>query len=99
MPSDLRKDRKLVNGRWIRWSAERAANAYVRGLWVHDTLADSLRTAAREAPHRVLLIDGDTIPGAATFGRAAGSHACAKLEALRLRRRIRATFLDPPRSR
>ena len=44
MPSDLSKDRKLIDGRWVRWNAERAASAYARGLWVRDTLADCLRT-------------------------------------------------------
>jgi acyl-CoA synthetase (AMP-forming)/AMP-acid ligase II len=59
MPSDLNKDRKLVNGRWVRWNSLRAANAYARGLWVHDTLVDYLRRAAQETPHRVVLIDGE----------------------------------------
>jgi acyl-CoA synthetase (AMP-forming)/AMP-acid ligase II len=59
MPSDLDKDRKLIVGRSVRWSIERTANAYARGLWIHGTLADCLRKAAQEAPHRVVLIDGD----------------------------------------
>jgi len=59
MPSDLSKDRKLIVGRWVRWNIARAANAYARGLWIRDTLHDSLREAAQEAPHRVVLIDGD----------------------------------------
>src|SRR5260370_21438328 len=59
MANDLNKDRKLVNGRWVCWNSLRAANAYARGLWVHDTLVDYLRGAAQEAPHRVVLIDGD----------------------------------------
>jgi acyl-CoA synthetase (AMP-forming)/AMP-acid ligase II len=57
--SDLNKDRKLVNGRWIRWNAGRAAGAYAGGLWIQDTLAGRLRKAAAETPRRVLLIDGD----------------------------------------
>ena len=36
----------------------RAANAYARGLWVRETLADSLARAARLEPARVLLVDG-----------------------------------------
>lgn len=34
------------------------ADAYRRGLWVHETLADSLRDAARTTPHRTVLVDG-----------------------------------------
>jgi len=59
MPSDLSKDRKLIAGRSIRWNDLRAADAYERGLWIHDTLAGYLRRAALESPHRVVLIDGD----------------------------------------
>jgi acyl-CoA synthetase (AMP-forming)/AMP-acid ligase II len=59
MTSELNEDRKLVNGRWIRWNGARAAGAYAGGLWIHDTLAGSLRKAAAETPHRLLLIDGD----------------------------------------
>jgi len=58
MPS-ASKDRKLIAGRWVRWNAERAAGACARGLWIHDTLVCCLRQAAQEAPHRVVLIDGD----------------------------------------
>ncbi|VAZ70754.1 Short-chain-fatty-acid--CoA ligase [Mycobacterium kansasii] len=52
-------DRKLIGGRWIRWDDERAAEAYARGWWVGETLADALRRAARNTPHRVALVDGD----------------------------------------
>ncbi|BBX98841.1 AMP-binding protein [Mycobacterium lacus] len=51
--------RKLIGGRWIRWDDGRAADAYTRGWWVHDTLADPLREAARRTPRRVALIDAD----------------------------------------
>lgn len=51
--------RKLIDGRWIRWDDERAAEAYARGWWVGETLADALRRAARNTPHRVALVDGD----------------------------------------
>lgn len=51
--------RKLIAGRLVRWNDERAAHAYARGLWVRHTLADTLRHAARQTPHRMLLIDGD----------------------------------------
>ncbi|ULP45386.1 AMP-binding protein [Mycobacterium lentiflavum] len=36
-----------------------AFQAYRRELWVHTTLADSLRTAAEMSPQRVLLVDKD----------------------------------------
>jgi acyl-CoA synthetase (AMP-forming)/AMP-acid ligase II len=52
-------DRKSVGGRSIRWHDERAAKAYAKGHWVHTTLADALRDAARDAPARVLVVDGD----------------------------------------
>jgi acyl-CoA synthetase (AMP-forming)/AMP-acid ligase II len=52
-------DRKSVGGRSIRWSDDRAAEAYAKGHWVHSTLADALRDAARDTPGRVLVIDGD----------------------------------------
>jgi acyl-CoA synthetase (AMP-forming)/AMP-acid ligase II len=59
MLSGERAGRKLISGRWLRWNAEHAANAYARGLWIQETLADSLRRAALDAPHRIVLIDGD----------------------------------------
>ena len=33
--------------------------AYARGWWVRETLADSLADAAHRTPQRVVLIDGD----------------------------------------
>ncbi len=51
--------RKLIGGRWVRWDDERAADAYARGWWVRDTLADSLRDAAQRTPQRVALIDAE----------------------------------------
>jgi acyl-CoA synthetase (AMP-forming)/AMP-acid ligase II len=53
-----RSTRRLIGGRSIRWSEERAASAYRRGLWIRETLADALRAAAAATPQRVLLIDG-----------------------------------------
>jgi acyl-CoA synthetase (AMP-forming)/AMP-acid ligase II len=41
------------------WNNERAARAYASGLWTDSTLADSLRSASRRTPERVLLIDGE----------------------------------------
>lgn len=43
----------------MRVDERRSADAYRRGLWVHETLADSLREAAMSTPDRVLLVDGD----------------------------------------
>lgn len=37
----------------------RAADAYRRGLWVRETLADSLRDGAHTDPDRTILVDGD----------------------------------------
>jgi acyl-CoA synthetase (AMP-forming)/AMP-acid ligase II len=60
MPDGLNNGRRLLGGRSIRWSDERARSAYDRGLWIRDTLADALRAAAEQTPLRVLLIDGST---------------------------------------
>jgi acyl-CoA synthetase (AMP-forming)/AMP-acid ligase II len=43
----------------VRVDEGRAAEAYRRGLWVHSTLADSLRDAARRTPERTVVVDGD----------------------------------------
>ncbi|MGV0793153.1 AMP-binding protein [Mycolicibacterium sp. XJ1819] len=43
----------------MRVDESRAADAYRRGLWVRETLADSLRDAARSTPDRTVLVDGD----------------------------------------
>jgi acyl-CoA synthetase (AMP-forming)/AMP-acid ligase II len=59
MSHDPRHDRKLIAGRWLRWNEQRAADAYARGLWVRETLADTLRQAAQATPRRVLLVDGE----------------------------------------
>ena len=42
-----------------RLDEKRSADAYARGLWVHSTLADSLRDAALTTPTRTVLVDGD----------------------------------------
>ena len=51
--------------------AAHAAEAYRRGLWVHTTLADALRTAATETPHRIVLVDGNVRLDCATLHRQA----------------------------
>ncbi|SEH64541.1 Acyl-CoA synthetase (AMP-forming)/AMP-acid ligase II [Mycolicibacterium rutilum] len=43
----------------MRVDEKRSADAYRRGLWVHETLADSLRDAAAATPDRTALVDGD----------------------------------------
>lgn len=43
----------------MRIDEQRAADAYRRGLWVRETLADSLRDAAAATPRRTVLVDGD----------------------------------------
>jgi acyl-CoA synthetase (AMP-forming)/AMP-acid ligase II len=60
MSDDLNNGRRLIGGRSIRWSEERAASAYGRGLWTRDTLADALHAAAKQTPQRVLLVDGSS---------------------------------------
>ena len=49
---------RTISGRRVRWDDQRAADAYARGLWVHETLADSLKREAAEAPDCVLIADG-----------------------------------------
>ena len=60
MSDERSSPRRQVAGRWIRWDAPRAAQAYARGHWVRETLADTLARAAGETPDRLLLIDGAT---------------------------------------
>jgi len=56
-----------------RHDTARAAQAYRRGLWVHTTLADSLRAAAEITPQRTILVDRDTrLDCAALYTQAAG---------------------------
>lgn len=50
---------KLIAGRRVRWNSERASQAYARGHWIRETLADALQKAAEHSPQRLLLIDGE----------------------------------------
>ncbi|OBF46280.1 cyclohexanecarboxylate-CoA ligase [Mycobacterium sp. 852002-50816_SCH5313054-b] len=59
--------------------AARAAEAYRRGLWVHTTLADSLRAAAEVSPQRTVLVDGKTRLDCATLYEEATGLAGAML--------------------
>jgi acyl-CoA synthetase (AMP-forming)/AMP-acid ligase II len=57
-----------------------ASEAYRRGLWVHTTLADALRTAAETSPRRTVLVDKDVRLDCATLdARARGlAHALTR---------------------
>jgi acyl-CoA synthetase (AMP-forming)/AMP-acid ligase II len=63
--------RRIIDGRSIRWNADRAAAAYAAGDWVHETLADALARAAEQTPDRLLLIDGEVRLDAAAMQRQA----------------------------
>ncbi|MCV7438577.1 AMP-binding protein [Mycobacterium seoulense] len=54
-----------------------ASDAYRRGLWVHTTLADSLRTAAERSPGRTLVVDKEFRLDCATLYAQAGALATA----------------------
>lgn len=60
-------------------AAAHATEAYRRGLWVHTTLADALRTAATETPRRTLLVDKDIRLDCATLHKQASGLAGALL--------------------
>ena len=59
MTQDCKDGRKLIAGRSLRWDEDRAKDAYDRGLWVRETLADALERAASQTPERVLIVDGE----------------------------------------
>lgn len=63
-----------------RHDAAHASEAYRRGLWVHTTLADSLRAAAEVSPRRTVLVDKDVRLDCATLSAQAGALAAALLE-------------------
>lgn len=63
-----------------RHDAAHASEAYRRGLWVHTTLADSLRAAAEASPQRTVLVDKDVRLDCATLSAQAGGLAAALLE-------------------
>jgi acyl-CoA synthetase (AMP-forming)/AMP-acid ligase II len=71
--------RKLIEGRWIRWNAERAQAAYAQGHWVRETLGDALAKAATQTPERVLVVDGDVRLDCLTLHRRAAHLARALL--------------------
>ncbi|MGO9382864.1 MAG: AMP-binding protein, partial [Mycobacterium sp.] len=63
----------------VHQDAARAAEAYRRELWVHTTLADSLRAAAETSPRRTVLVDADTRLDCATLYTQATGLATALL--------------------
>ncbi len=64
----------------VRWDDERAAEAYARGWWVRDTLAESLADAAQRTPQRVVLIDGDCQVDCRSLSEQATALAAAMLD-------------------
>ncbi|GBG37812.1 AMP-binding protein [Mycobacterium montefiorense] len=56
-----------------------AAQAYRRGLWVHTTLADSLRTAAADSPQRIVVVDKGIRLDCATLYTQASALAAAMM--------------------
>ncbi len=63
--------RRVVDGRSVRWDQDRAEDAYGRGLWVRETLADALARAASLTPDRPLVVDGDVVIDALSLWRRA----------------------------
>lgn len=61
--------RRVIEGRSVRWDNARAEDAYARGLWVRETLAEALDRAAAQTPDRVLIVDGGTHLVASDFRR------------------------------
>ena len=55
MPTDITCAPALTERRCS--NSELASNAYARGVWVRQTLADVLRSAAEQTPERPVLID------------------------------------------
>ncbi len=64
----------------MRVDEDRAADAYRRGLWVHSTLADSLRDAAQCTPDRTVVVDGDIRLDCRTLHQRASALARALME-------------------
>ncbi|MEE2854742.1 MAG: AMP-binding protein [Actinomycetota bacterium] len=62
-----------------RASGAHAAEAYRRGWWVRTTLADALREAASETPHRTVLVDNDVRLDCTALYNRAGALAGALL--------------------
>ncbi len=63
-----------------RLADELAADAYRRGLWVRETLADTLSECARTTGDRVVIVDGDRRVDCATLHADATACAAALLD-------------------
>jgi acyl-CoA synthetase (AMP-forming)/AMP-acid ligase II len=72
-------ERRLIEGRRIRWDEARAQAAYAAGLWVRQTLGDALKSAAEQEPGRALIVDGSVRLDGATLYRQATALARALL--------------------
>jgi acyl-CoA synthetase (AMP-forming)/AMP-acid ligase II len=72
--------RRQIENRSVRWDPARAKDAYARGLWVRETLAEALDRAAQSTPDRVLLVDGAVELTAADLRRRAVVLASRLLE-------------------
>lgn len=57
MDSLNRIQRKVIAGMSVRWDEELAKSAYGQGLWVHETLGDTLKQVASQTPDRILIVD------------------------------------------
>jgi acyl-CoA synthetase (AMP-forming)/AMP-acid ligase II len=62
-----------------RHDTAHAPEAYRRGLWVHTTLAESLRAASEHSPQRIVLVDKDIRVDCATLCAQAAQLATALL--------------------
>jgi acyl-CoA synthetase (AMP-forming)/AMP-acid ligase II len=71
--------RRMIDGRSVRWDDARASQAYARGLWSRETLADALRAAAALTPQRALIVDGTQRLDCGTLHRQASTLAQAML--------------------
>ena len=71
----MNTDRRTIAGHSVRWNEERAREAYSRGFWVRETLADTLRQTAEREPDRVLLIEGEVRLDARTLHEQASALA------------------------
>jgi acyl-CoA synthetase (AMP-forming)/AMP-acid ligase II len=79
MSGEVNAGRRLIGGRSVRWDQSRADAAYAAGLWVRETLADTLRRAAEETPDRVLVVEGERRLDCRTLYAQAGALAQAML--------------------
>ncbi len=52
-------DRKDIHGWSLRWDEPRAADAYARGLWIDETVAEIAARKAATEPDALLVVEGD----------------------------------------